>query len=130
VLELIFLNPRKSASPRVSSNINLTAKRGTREIIQVTIELIKDQSPSFFGVSLILQGTCDGQVILPYGSERPRRSRRMPREPLSRAQFEGEVEVKGNFTIIDGRVYDLSPGFLQWHPGGAVAATQVGTLHR
>ena len=35
-----------------------------------------------------------------------------------------------SFTIIHGKVYDISSDFLQWHPGGQVAATQVPILCR
>jgi hypothetical protein len=52
----------------------------------------------------------------------------MSYERLTWAQFESEVAEKAQFTVIHGKVYDLSQEFLHWHPGGAVAKTQVSTL--
>jgi cytochrome b involved in lipid metabolism len=50
----------------------------------------------------------------------------MPVKTLTWDEFKREVaEEKAQYTVINGRVYDLSPDFLQWHPGGPVAATQV-----
>jgi cytochrome b involved in lipid metabolism len=52
----------------------------------------------------------------------------MSYERLTLAQFESEVAEKAQFTVIHGKVYDLSQEFLHWHPGGAVAKTQVSIL--
>ena len=60
---------------------------------------------------------------------RPPDSQTMTPKPLTWDKFEQEVAKNAQFTIIHGRVYELSQDFLRWHPGGVVAVTQVGTVH-
>lgn len=61
--------------------------------------------------------------------KRPADSQMMTRERLTWDKFEQEVARDAQLTIIHGRLYDLSRDFMRWHPGGAVAATQVGALY-
>lgn len=50
----------------------------------------------------------------------------MVKTSWTQREFEKQAgEENAHLTIIHGKIYDISSDFLEWHPGGSVAATQV-----